>query len=482
MHIPCVTAPGRGRLARAGLLALLALAAALVPARAAPAQSPKVEPALLEQLDAAGSATFLVLLRDQADLSGAGRFSRREERATFVYQQLRATAERSQARLRGMLAARGASFTPFWIVNAIKVTGDRALVDAVAARPEVAQVQAERIYPVPAVTPATPLPGVNAVEWNVSNVRAPEVWSAYGTRGEGIVVASIDTGAQYDHPALVRQYRGNLGGGQFDHAYDWFDATGTCPNPGVPCDNNGHGTHTMGTMVGDDGAGNQIGVAPGARWITAKGCSVTSCLSSDLLAAGQWIAAPTDPAGRNPRPDLAPDVVNNSWGGGRGDAWYQQTIRSWIAAGIFPVFSIGNSGPGCGTANSPGDNPQAYGVGAHDSGNVIASFSSRGPSAFGGVKPDVTAPGVAVRSSFPTSTYRALSGTSMAGPHVAGAVALAWSAAPALRGDVTATRQVLDAAAVDTADLACGGTAGDNNVYGEGRLDALAAVERARAS
>ena len=131
------------------------------------------------------------------------------------------------------------------------------------------------------------------------------------------MVANIDTGVQYNHPALVNQYRGNLGGASFDHNYNWFDPSSVCPSP-VPCDNNNHGTHTMGTMVGDDGGTNQIGVAPGARWIAAKGCETNNCSDAALLASAQWILAPTDLNGSNPRPDLRPDIVNNSWGGGGG--------------------------------------------------------------------------------------------------------------------------------------------------------------------
>src|SRR5206468_1046938 len=198
-----------------------------------------------------------------------------------------------------------------------------------------------------------------------------------------IVVANIDTGVQFDHPALVRQYRGNNGDGTFDHNYNWFDPASVCGFPSVaPCDNVFHGTHTMGTMVGDDGAGNQIGVAPAARWIAAKGCESDSCTVASLLAAGQWVLAPTDLNGQNPRPDLRPHIVNNSWGGGSGDPFFQSTVQAWVAAGMFPAFANGNNGQfGCGSASSPGDYPESYGVGAYDINNTIAFFSGRGPSA-----------------------------------------------------------------------------------------------------
>ena len=273
-------------------------------------------------------------------------------------------------------------------------------------------------------------------------------------------------------------YRGNNGNGQFEHDYNWFDPSNVCGTPSVePCDNAGHGTHTMGTMVGDDKRANQIGVAPGATWIAAKGCEDWWCSDAALLASGQWIVAPTDLRGRNPRPDLAPNIVNNSWGGGPDNPFYAEIVDTWVAAGIFPAFSIGNSGAGCNSASSPGDYPQSYGTGAYDYYGNIAYFSSRGPGQGDDLKPNISAPGVAVRSAVPGNEYQSWDGTSMASPHVAAAVALAWSAAPALIGDVAATRQLLDDTAVDVLDNQCGGTADDNNVYGEGRLDAYALVE-----
>lgn len=304
------------------------------------------------------------------------------------------------------------------------------------------------------------------------------MWKTLCVRGEGVVVANIDTGVDYRHPALVGQYRGNLGG-TFDHDYNWFDPSAVCPGD-APCDNNSHGTHTMGTMVGDDGDGNRIGVAPGATWIAAKGCESSSCSDRALLRSGEWVLAPTDLNGDNPRPELRPNVVNNSWGTNDGsDPFYAETVAAWVAAGIFPSFSNGNAGPACRTVGAPGSYPESYGVGAFDERNRIASFSSRGPSPVdGSIKPDIAAPGVDVRSSVPGG-YASFDGTSMAAPHLSGSVALLWSAAPDLVGDIAATRAVLDVTAIDVADDQCGGTPEDNNVWGEGRLDAFAAVQHA---
>jgi subtilisin family serine protease len=447
-------------------------------ARAAKPPAP-IDPAVLAEASAKGEATFWVVLREKAKLDRARGIDDWAARGRFVHDKLKQTAEMSQSGLKSLLKKRGFAFEPFWIVNAIKVSGPVSLVREVAAQPEVEEVAADRDYRIEAPSTAAAKQALQAIEWNIDRIRASLVWSTFGVRGEGVVVANIDTGVQFDHPALVRQYRGNTGSG-FSHAYNWFDPSSVCGNPSLaPCDNNGHGTHTMGTMVGDDGAGNQTGVAPAARWIAAKGCEASSCSRTALLASGQWLLAPTDLAGQNPRPDLRPQIVNNSWGGGGGDTFYQATVQAWVSAGIFPAFSNGNSGSACATSGSPGDYSESYSVGAFDAANAIAAFSSRGASAFGAqLKPNIAAPGVSVRSSVPPSSYSSFSGTSMASPHVAGTVALMWSAAAALAGDVAATKALLDGAAIDTADLSCGGTAADNNVWGEGRLDAFAAVEQ----
>jgi subtilisin family serine protease len=458
-----------------GLLALGATSGTADTAVVAAWVSPTVE----AQMTSSGSSTYWVVLRERADLSAAHRMDWRR-RGGFVVAQLKSTAERTQAGLRSLLAQHEARFTSYWAANVIEVNSDQATLLAVARRPEVLRIEPDVSFSLPDVTASPVEPSINGVEWNLANIRADRVWSDFQDRGEGIVVATIDTGAQFNHPALVQHYRGSLGNGAFDHNYNWFDPSSVCGSPSlVPCDNTGHGTHTTGTIVGDDGAGNQVGVAPGARWITAKGCETNFCSGSALLAAGQWVLAPTNLSGANPRPELRPDIVSNSWSGGAGSTWFQQVVRDWVASGIFPVFANGNAGPGCGSAHSPGDYPESYAVGAYGSSNTIASFSSRGPSVLGGVKPDISAPGVSVRSSVPGGSYSSWSGTSMATPHVAGTVALIWSIAPEMIGDINATRTVLDVSAIDTSDTSCGGTAADNDVYGDGRLDAFEAVTEA---
>jgi subtilisin family serine protease len=474
------------------LITLLAVILAMIGfSPPAGAQQPGDEPQPGADVDeavvdavAAGSSDFWVVLQARADLSGAAAIGDWAERGQYVYDQLTSTATSSQADLVADLRSRNVDVEPFWIVNALYVrNGDQSTLDLVVNRPEVDSVRAPKSYEIPEPIDEPDDPRIQAVEWGVANIRADQVWSSFGVRGEGITVANLDTGIEYQHPALVNQYRGNLGGGSFDHNYNWHDPGGdSCPD--APCDTHFHGTHVMGTMVGDDGAGNQIGVAPGANWIGAIGCPFGNCPDFDLFSSAEFVLAPTDLAGLNPRPDLRAHIVNNSWGSDNGpfeDPFFSEAVDSWTAAGIFGTFSNGNSGfLGCDSAGSPADDLDAWGVGAYDINNTIADFSSRGP---GGeppdqyVKPNIAAPGVDVRSAMPGASYGNVSGTSMAAPHLSGAVALMWSASPAVFGDIGGTRQILDDSAIDVEDTSCGGDADDNNVWGEGRLDAFAAVD-----
>ncbi|GGK65460.1 hypothetical protein Sme01_24310 [Sphaerisporangium melleum] len=464
------------RLLPALLVPALLLGSAVPAAAGDPPLPDRLDRVVTAPLAERDTADVFVMLKEKADLSGGRRLRGHAEKAEYGFRTLRATAERSQKGLRSFLRESGAAFTPYWLVNSVLVRGaDPGLVRRLAERPDVARVRPAGTVslPEPVATAEAVARAAAGVEWGVDRVGAPRVWSELGTRGEGIVVATIDSGVQYDHPALAAQYRGRKADGTYDHNYNWFDPTLVCGAPSVtPCDNNGHGTHTMGTIVGAGG----IGVAPGATWISAKGCATSSCSDTALLAAGQWMLAPTDLRGQNPRPDLAPHLVSNSWGGDAGDPFYQEIVNAWVDSGIFPLFAAGNEGPECGTAHSPGDYENTYAVGAFGANGTIAAFSSRGDPEGTWTKPNITAPGDAVRSSVPGGDYKVMSGTSMATPHVAGAVALLWSAAPALRGDVAATRRMLDETAVDVTDYSCGGSSADNRVWGQGKLDAFAAV------
>ncbi|GAA1167480.1 hypothetical protein GCM10009584_05550 [Ornithinimicrobium humiphilum] len=449
------------------------------------AQAAPGDPSLAEKVDAEvdtqlaeqGRTDVWVRLADRADLSAAASVSDWNARGQAVVDALKKTAESSQKELRAELDDLGVEYEAFWATNSIRVGGaDAELVASLASETAV-----EGIYPtmqieIPELEEGPPQMAPAAVEWGIDDINAPDVWGDLGIRGEGIVVASIDTGVQYDHPALVNQYRGNNGDGTFDHNYNWFDAAGNSPNE--PYDNNGHGSHVTGTMVGDDGGDNQIGVAPGATWIAANGCCPSDAA---LINSGQWMLEPRDLQGENPDVSKRPHIINNSWGTTvpSNDPFMEDIIIAWAASGQFGVFANGNSGPGCNTSGAPGSRIAAYSVGNYTSSHVIASSSGRGAGQDGEIKPNISAPGTAVRSSVPGNGYASYTGTSMASPHVAGTVALAWSGAPALAGDVEGTRALLDGTAIDTADAQCGGTEADNNVFGEGRLDARALLEAA---
>ncbi|MFI1195001.1 S8 family serine peptidase [Micromonospora sp. NPDC020750] len=442
--------------------------------QAAPAD--KIRPDLMNQLQAKSESDFWIRFTDRADLSKASAIKDWTKRGAAVADALRKTAVDSQTKVRSELDGSGAKYQSFWATNAIKVSsGSLAMAQNFAAHAEVEGVYASTAYEVPKVTKEADAKAANALEWGIANINADDVWSEYGVTGAGITVANIDTGVQFNHPALVGAYRGNNGDGTFDHNYNWFDAAGECAT--APCDSDGHGTHTMGTMAGAAGA-NQIGVAPGVKWIAANGCCPSDAA---LVTSGQWMLEPTDLEGENPDASKRPNIINNSWGTTlpSNDPFMEDVTLAWAASGIFGTWSNGNKGPNCQTSGSPGSRTSNYSTGAYDVNNNIASFSSRGSGQDGGIKPNISAPGVNVRSSIPGSGYASYSGTSMAAPHLAGAVALLWSAAPALAGDVTATRALLDNSAIDKADAQCGGTADDNNVYGEGRLDALALLDAA---
>jgi subtilisin family serine protease len=342
------------------------------------------------------------------------------------------------------------------------------------------------------------------VQENLAAIHADAAWGL-GVEGEGIVVGGQDTGYDWDHPALMSHYRGWDGAG-VDHDYNWHDAWDHSP---IPFDDGSHGTHTMGIVVGDDGTGNRTGVAPKAEWIGCRSMRRGFGNPGSYADCMEFLLAPY-PLGGDPFVDgdvtLAAHVTNNSWGCPRIEGCFPETLRQAVealrAAGIAMVVSAGNEGPSCGTATTPPANYDAsFSVGATTNAGDVVGFSSRGP-VHGLVKPDIAAPGELVRSSVPGGGYAYAGGTSMAGPHVAGTVALVWSADADLIGDVGATESLLCETAVSrpvdracTAEsaaqgplasfmppptCACGGLSGvPNNVYGCGVVDAGAAVRRA---
>ncbi|HQK14685.1 MAG TPA: S8 family serine peptidase, partial [Anaerolineae bacterium] len=445
----------------------------------------KIEAGLLTELAGNATAEFFVHLRKQADLSAAEMLPTKEAKGQYVYTALKWAAEQTQGELLATLRAAGAQPRSFFISNKILVRGNLALAQQLAAREDVARITANHAYQLPRPYKQQELGQVGGVEWNIAQIRADAVWTALGVTGAGIVVADADTGVSWTHTALQGHYRG-WDGAVADHNYNWHDATGTYPLE--PGDGHGHGTHTTGTMVGDDGAGNQIGVAPGAQWIACKNMTdggggndgtFTDCF--------EWLLAPTDLNGNNPRPDLAPDVINNSWGyGGGGAAQFRDEVAALQAAGILVEVSAGNEGPGCSTLRSPGDYAEVLTTGATGGTlDTLSGFSSRGPSVLdGNYFPDIVAPGENIRSSVPWGGYEAWGGTSMAGPHTVGLVALLWAANPGLRGQIDLTTKLLEDTAVRLVGQSgsnCGGdyVNGPNNDWGYGRIDAYAAVDAA---
>jgi subtilisin family serine protease len=461
--------------------ALALVAVALPAAGAVPTPGPdvtaKIDTAVAAELRADGRADFWVRFADRPDLSVFDDIEDWGKRGRAVYDALRSTAASSQEDVRRELDLAGVDYRSFSITNAIWVEdGDRDLVTELVAEPEVAAIlpAADIVLPPAPEGPAADQ-AAEELPWNLTAINADLVWET-GVSGEGIVVGLIDTGVDYTHPALVDHYAGNNGDGSFTHDYHWFDTDGTSPDE--PADRSDHGTHVTGIVVGDDGAGTRVGVAPGARWVAANGCCPDNAA---LVAAAEWMLAPTDLDGRNPRPELRPHIVNNSWSTTAPSTapFLLDIAEAWAAAGQFAVFANGNSGPACRTAASPGSLQGNYSVGAFGQSGAILGLSGRGPGANGSTKPDIAAPGGPVYSSVPGGGYTTKNGTSMATPHVAGAVALLWSAHPHLVGKVGLTRGLLDRSAVDVENLQCGGTAADNNVFGQGRLDALALLESA---
>jgi subtilisin family serine protease len=485
------------------LLAMMAWSSAAGPKPAEIAA--KIAPDVLAGTTEGGSASIVILLADQADVSAAHQMKDSDARGWFVYNTLTQHAARTQAGLRAELEARGVSYQSFWAANMIVVTADRALIESLAAREDVARIDsnnAVRWIEPPEVaninearnSPSAP----NTAEWGVQNINAPAVW-ALGFTGQGMVIGDQDTGTRWTHNALKPKYRG-WDGTTANHNFNWHDAihdsTGNpCGNDSpFPCDDAGHGTHTAGTTVGDDGAGNQVGVAPGAKWIGCRNMDQGDGTPARYTECFQFMIAPTDLSGNNADPTLRPHVLNNSWGcpsseGCTTGAELETIVNNTQAAGIFVVVSAGNGGPNCSTVNdAPAIYDASFSVSAYDINNTLAGFSSRGPSTYppNSFKPNISAPGVTVRSSYYSNdaSYVNLSGTSMAGPHVVGAVALLWSARPSLLRNIAATKALLQNTANHSVTVTppqlCGGTLSStdipNNSFGYGRVDILAAV------
>jgi subtilase family serine protease len=451
---------GQRRLAIAVVLSLLAWPG--------PAWAGRLHPDAereLRGLPAGGTLSVIVELTTQADPAAAAAAApgrHRAARARAAVDALRDVAHRHQGPIRALLAREQAGgrvhrVVPFWIFNGLAVTATEPVIRALAARLDVWEVRPDATIPRPTPRSAAATPSAVASEWNVDQIRAPEVWAldpAY--TGAGSVVGSFDTGVDPTHPDLELRYRG-------DHATSWFDPYG---EHAEPFDFDGHGTHTTGTAVGGDAGGTAIGVAPGARWIAAKAWNDLGLgFVSAFHQIFEWFLAPGGDAAN------APDVVNASWGFSEPGCIteFLADVQALRAAGIFVSFAAGNDGPDPGSARSPGTYGESFAAGATDVLDEIAFFSGRGPSPCDGtVKPNLSAPGVDILSSVPGG-YAGFSGTSMAAPHVSGAVALLRSIDPTL--GVTALESLLIGGVLDL------GVAGPDDEYGAGRLDVFLSAQ-----
>ncbi len=469
----------------------------------------KVSDSLIEKARLEAVA-FIVQLKDQADLSKSRSFKTKTTRAQFVFNQLKTTATKSQGNLIQILQNAQAPVQSFYVVNAIASKGDIQLIQLLAEQAEVEKIIENSPFKIDEPIIEN-IATQRETTWGLQMINAEEVWDM-GYRGQGVVVGGQDTGYDWTHPALKSKYRGwdemNM---TSDHNYNWHDAiheinllhgdsiiapsNNPCGlNSIVPCDDNNHGTHTMGTMVGSDGD-DYIGVAPDAQWISCRNMERGYGSPVSYIECFEWLMAPTDLNNENPDPTKAPHVFANSWScpemeGCDSTNWgiMEMVVNNVKNSGVVVVVSAGNSGGnGCGSISTPAAIfESSFTVGATRQNDTITSFSSRGPVMVDNsmrMKPNVSAPGRQVRSSIVGEGYAYFTGTSMAGPHVAGLVALVISANPALAGQVEVIEDIIEETSIQKqTDETCGDTPGTdvpNNIYGHGRVDALAAVQMA---
>lgn len=432
---------------------------------------------------------LFVVMREQIDLSAAAEMEDYDGRRQYIYEALVDHAQRTQAGLRADLERFNVPYTPYYLVNGMEVPGSPMLRLWLATRPEVDRVlRSPSMRPLPAERPIFTFnqPEPPVTPWNIEYINAVRAWEEFEVTGEGIIVGQSDTGAEWDHPELIDNYLGWDAVTQTaDHNYHWFDPWYATTSPE---DVSSHGTHTLGTILG-----SATGVAPGARWFGCANLSRNLGNPAFYLDCMQFMLAPF-PLGGDPFRDGVPargaHVINNSWGCPSVEGCDAETllpaVKALRRAGIFIVVSAGNEGPGCETLNHPpAIYEEVFSVGAIDRAGRLADFSSLGPVTVDGswrVKPDIVAPGVNIIAPMAGRSYGPLAGTSMAGPHAAGVVALMWSANPGLIGDIERTETILKESAQPFSGTLpnCPGVEGfPSTAVGYGVLDAYEAVKAA---
>src|SRR5213083_3439711 len=306
------------------------------------AAAQKIAPWVTEHTANGQQAEFFVVLADQADLSPAAALHTKAQKGRFVHDALWNKAQTTQGPILQWLRERGIEHSSFYIVNAILVKGSREIAEALAARPDVGRVEGN-----PHIQNPLPAPGAvvesssqsqkpETIEPGIAYTHAPAVW-ALGFRGQGITVAGADTGERWTHNALKPHYRG-WNGVTADHNYNWHDSIhnsvgNPCGNDSpFPCDDNGHGTHTIGTAIGDDGLGNQIGMAPAAKWIGCRNLDQGNGTPARYLECMEWFLAPYPIGGGQGDPLRAPDITNNSWGCPPSEGCSPDTLQAAIEA------------------------------------------------------------------------------------------------------------------------------------------------------
>lgn len=441
----------------------------------------KLHPTLRQQVDRApDDATFTVVIkgRDQAELN-AVRF-----RTDDAVAAMKTAAAHSQAPIVSHLRTRGAQvLNQLWLINAVVARVNKATLNALLNLEQVELVYENFRVNAPPIRRSATTPAAHGdLTWGLAKIQAERVWQEFGTNGEGIRVAVLDTGVDMAHPDIAgKMHSDNPGDPTYPGGWVEFDDAGNAVAGSTPHDSAEHGTHTSGTVVGGDASGTHIGVAPGATLMHGLILPGGGGSFAQVVAGMEWAIEPVDGNG-NPAGQRA-HIASMSFGAEGLRSEVIEAIRNMYAAGVLPIAAMGNCGEGC--VGSPGAVYEAFGIGASASDDSIADFSSGAVIKKSGwenppetwpdewVKPDISAPGAGVMSAVPGGGYGTWDGTSMATPHAAGTAALMLSANPNLTPDLVL--QTLQESSYWDDRY---GDARPNIRYGHGRIDAYEAVAR----